>query len=116
MIESIEAGANDRMTMTTISRHADRPLAKATRQYETERVIVTEWRFPPGGHTGWHRHAYDYVVVPMTTGQLLAGTGAAEAAADLVAGQSYGRARGVEHDIINDNPFEFVFIEIEIKP
>ncbi|HCG30209.1 MAG TPA: cupin, partial [Chloroflexi bacterium] len=45
-----------------------RPAAVATRQIENERVIVTEWRFAPGAHTGWHRHEYDYVVVPMTTG------------------------------------------------
>ena len=45
----------------------DRPLAKPTVQVENERVIVTEWRFPPGSHTGWHRHNHDYVVVPITT-------------------------------------------------
>ena len=33
----------------------DRPLAKPTVQVENDRVIVTEWRFPPGGHTGWHQ-------------------------------------------------------------
>ncbi len=102
--------------MVDTTRHDNRPLAAATRQYESERVIVTEWRFPAGGHTGWHRHIYDYVVVPMTTGELLINTGDNEARSPLVAGQSYGRDRGVEHDVINDNPYEFVFIEIEIKP
>jgi quercetin dioxygenase-like cupin family protein len=102
--------------MTAPSRHAHRPLATPTRQYETSRVIVTEWRFPPGGHTGWHTHAYDYVVVPMTTGPLTIDTGAADVISDLVAGRSYGRDRGVEHDVINDNPHEFVFIEIEMLP
>jgi len=101
--------------MLTNSPHAERPQA-ATRQLETERVVVTEWRFPPGGHTGWHRHAHDYVVVPMTTGQPLLGTGGDPHRSELVAGRSYGRDRGVEHDVINDNPFEFVFIEIELKP
>jgi len=50
--------------------NTERPLAKPTRQLETDRVLVTEWRFPPGGHTGWHKHAYDYVVVPITSGEL----------------------------------------------
>ena len=48
-----------------------RPAAVATVQVDNERVIVTEWRFAPGAETGWHRHGYDYVVVPQTTGQLL---------------------------------------------
>jgi len=94
----------------------DRPLAVPTRQLETERVIVTEWRFASGAHTGWHTHQYDYVVVPITTGQLRLETPNGTVTADLVAGQSYGREKGVEHDVINDNPFEFVFIEIELKP
>ena len=47
-----------------------RPLAVPTKQVENDRFIVTEWRFAPGAHTGWHRHAFDYVVVPMTTGRL----------------------------------------------
>ncbi|MFO7272836.1 MAG: cupin domain-containing protein [Sphaerobacter thermophilus] len=95
---------------------ADRPLAVPTRQLETERVIVTEWRFAPGAHTGWHTHQYDYVVVPITTGQLRLETPNGTVTADLVTGQSYSREKGVEHDVINDNPFEFVFIEIELKP
>lgn len=100
----------------TSTKHSGRPIAVSTRQFETERVIVTEWRFPPGGHTGWHTHAYDYVVVPMTTGALLLDTPSGEVQADLASGQSYGRDKGVEHDVINDNPFEFVFVEIEVKP
>lgn len=48
-----------------------RPGAIPTVQIDNERVKVTEWRFPPGGETGWHRHSMDYVVVPMTTGPLL---------------------------------------------
>jgi beta-alanine degradation protein BauB len=95
--------------------HADRPLAVPTRQLETERAIVTEWRFPPGGHTGWHRHEYDYMVVPITTGRLLLDTPDGPVESELVTGQSYGRGKGVEHDVINDNPHEFVFIEIELK-
>lgn len=93
-----------------------RALAVATRQAETERVIVTEWRFPPGGHTGWHRHDHDYVVVPITTGDLAIWTGTEEVRGGLVTGRSYNRAAGVEHDVINPNDTEFVFIEIELKP
>ena len=47
------------------------PAAVPTVQLDNERTRVTEWRFAPGAATGWHCHEYDYVVVPMTTGQLL---------------------------------------------
>lgn len=78
-------------------------------------VRVTEWRFAPGAATGWHRHEHPYVVVPLTTGRLaLSGADGAVTPADLVAGRSYARPAGVEHDVRNANPFEFVFVEIEI--
>jgi len=37
---------------------------------DNDRTRVTEWRFAPGASTGWHRHSWDYVVVPLTTGKL----------------------------------------------
>ncbi len=94
----------------------DRPAAIPTVQLENDRVKVTEWRFPPGAHTGWHRHGMDYVVVPITTGALQIFDGKQIHAADLHGGVSYTRQVGVEHDVINDNDFEFVFVEIELKP
>jgi quercetin dioxygenase-like cupin family protein len=84
-------------------------------QIDNQRVRVTEWRFAPGAETGWHRHAHDYVVTPMTTGRLLLVDAVGQQHAQLTAGQSYTRNAGVEHNVINDNPFEFVFVEIEIK-
>jgi len=89
--------------------------AVATVQVDNARVRVTEWRFGPGAATGHHRHQYDYVVVPLTTGSLTLVGAAGEAPADLVAGRSYFRQAGVEHDVRNANPFVFVFVEIEIK-
>ena len=35
--------------------------------------------------------------------------------AELVTGRSYTRKEGVEHNVINANDFEFVFIEVELK-
>ena len=91
------------------------PSAVATVQVDNERVRVTEWRFAPGAATGWHRHELDYVVVPMTTGRLRIDTGAAETFAELVVGQPYARMAPVEHNVINANPYELTFIEIEVK-
>ena len=93
-----------------------RPPAKPTTMIDNERVVVTEWRFAPGAETGWHRHALDYVVVPMTTGQLLLETAEGDRTAELEQGQSYTREAGVEHNVINNNDYEFVFVEVELKP
>ena len=90
--------------------------ATATVQIDNARTRVTEWRFAPGAATGWHRHGYDYVVVPMTTGTLkLVGPDGGETLAQLVAGRPYFREAGVEHDVINASEGEFVFVEIEFK-
>lgn len=84
-------------------------------QVDNDRLRVTEWRFAPGAATGHHRHEFDYVVVPLTTGQLRLVEADGERVAELTAGVSYYREAGVEHDVINASPGEFVFIEIEIK-
>ena len=90
--------------------------AVATVLTENERTRVTEWRFAPGAATGWHRHEYDYVVVPMLDGRLkLITDGGREDIAELKAGVRYFRNVGVEHDVINANDYEFWFVEIEIK-
>ena len=93
----------------------ERPLALSSVQVDNERTRVTEWRFPPGAATGWHRHEYDYVVVPMTSGTLMMCNSNGESEALLEFGKAYSRRAGVEHDVINQNDFEFVFVEVEIK-
>ena len=92
-----------------------RPQATSRRLHENDRVIVTEWRLTPGAETGWHRHAYDYVVVCLTAGKLLAETSAGPVETELAFGQSYARSAGVEHNIVNPNGSEFAFVEIELK-
>jgi len=92
-----------------------RERAVPTVQIDNAAVRVTEWRFAPGAATGHHRHEYEYVVVPMTTGKLLLEEPEGKRYAQLTAGQSYTRPAGVEHDVINDNAFPFVFVEIELK-
>ena len=92
-----------------------RPQAVPTVQINDDRVIVTEWRFAPGAETGWHRHGHDYVVVPMTNGELLLETPEGTRTAPLVAGLSYNRQVGVEHNVINNTDHEVVFVEIEIR-
>ena len=88
--------------------------AVPTVQLDNGTVRVTEWRFAPGATTGYHRHEYPYVVVPMTTGQLAITGPHGASTGELVTGQAYARPAGVEHDVKNVNAFEFVFVEIEL--
>ena len=92
-----------------------RPKAEAKIQIDNERVIITEWRFAPGAETGWHKHGYDYIVVPGMDGNLLLETQEGKSIAGLMSGQSYYRSIGVGHNVVNANDFEFYFIEIELR-
>ena len=87
-----------------------------TLQTDNEITRVTQWRFAPGAATGHHRHEYDYVIVPVTTGTLkIIGSDGEENLAELTGGVSYFRNKGVEHDVINANDHEFIFVEVEFK-
>jgi len=90
-------------------------LAVSTVQLENDRVKVTEWRFAPGASTGWHRHQFDYVIVPMTTGRLCVDDGREQRMAELTAGKAYCGSLGIEHDVTNASDHEFVFLEVELK-
>ena len=95
---------------------SDKPgTAKPTVLIENARTRVTEWRFPKRGDaTGWHRHEYDYVVVPVQDGFLeLVNADGTITRAELKRGVPYFREAGVEHDVLNGNDFEFAFIETE---
>ena len=90
--------------------------ATPTQLIDNERVRVTEWRFRPGEATGWHRHEFDYVVVPVTTGQLHLKEPDGERTIDIVLGTPYFREEGVEHDVINPSETDdVIFIEVEMK-
>ena len=92
--------------------------AKATGkvQEDNARTRVTLWSFAPGAETGQHRHEYDYVVVPLTSGSLtIVAKDGAVSTSDLAAGSSYFRQAGVEHNVINASPGDFAFVEIEFK-
>ena len=92
-----------------------RPQATPTVQAENERVKVTEWHFSKGAETGWHRHEYDYVIVPLATGRLLIEASGASSASELLMGKSYFRRSGVEHNVVNASAGEFAFLEVELK-
>ncbi len=84
---------------------------------DNERTRVTEWRFASrGDNTGWHRHEFDYVVVPMSDGALaIKDADGNIGEAPMSKGVPYFREAGVEHDVISANDFEYAFVEIEMK-
>lgn len=85
-------------------------------QEDNDTTRVTRWSFAPGAETGFHRHDYDYVVVPLTTGALkLVDKDGRESISRLSAGVSYFRRAGVEHNVINASGTDFAFVEIEFK-
>jgi quercetin dioxygenase-like cupin family protein len=102
------------MTSSTSNTKTTRPQAVPTVQVSNEHVIVTEWRFAPSAETGWHTHGHNYVVVPQTNGELLLETPEGQVTASLVAGQSYARTVGVQHNVINLSSHDVVFVEIEV--
>ena len=88
----------------------------ANRQIDDERVRVTEYRFSQGSETKWHKHEWDYVVIPQTDGELLlVDAEGKETKAKLNQGIPYYREAGVEHNVINAGSEQFVFIEVEMK-
>ncbi|MER7956570.1 cupin domain-containing protein [Streptomyces sp. NPDC096030] len=90
--------------------------ARASVQHEDERVRVTRWDFEPGQSTGRHVHAYDYVVVPVTDGRtdVIAPDGTVTSS-QLRAGESYARAAGAEHEVVNAGDLPLAFVEVEMK-
>jgi quercetin dioxygenase-like cupin family protein len=88
--------------------------AEAIVQIENDRVKVTEWRFAPKAETGHHVHQHDYVVVPLTNGTLRLEEPAGARTAELLMGAAYAREKGVAHNVINVNDYEFRFLEVEL--
>lgn len=102
--------------MTDAPSDAKAPRATSTVHVDNTVTRVTEWRFAPGAATGWHRHAFDYVITPVTDGMVrILGPDGAETQAEMVAGRSYFREAGVEHDVINAGAAELRFVEVEWK-
>jgi beta-alanine degradation protein BauB len=89
--------------------------AETILRLENDEVRVTEYRFARGAATGHHRHAYDYVIVPLTDGRIRLVDPKGEGFADLKTGVAYFRKAGVEHDVFNAGNGALAFVEVELK-
>ncbi len=89
--------------------------ATPTVQEDNDTIRITRWDFEPGAVTGWHRHGWPYFVIMLMDGTLRIHDGTNVTDVPLVAGQSYMRQSGVEHDVMNGSPHSISFVEIEVK-
>ena len=90
--------------------------AVPTTQVDNDRTIITRWDFAPGAETGEHVHGHDYCVVPLLDGVLkIVAPDGSETLAEMKAGGSYFCPKGVHHNVINANDFDFAFVEVELK-
>ena len=99
-----------------IVKKLNRKTVNAKIQIDNEHVRVTEYHFIPGAETKFHKHIFDYVVIPLTDGELLlVNSGGEEIRSKLTRSLSYFRNSGVEHNVINVGKKDLIFIELEIK-
>ena len=91
-------------------------MARTTTTADDDRVRVSTLEFEDGDETGHHRHAYDYVVVPITGGTFVVhevdGT---TRELSQVAGSAYLGKAGTEHNVVNQSGRAASFVEIELK-
>ncbi len=93
-----------------------REIAKGIIKIDNEIVKITEYKFSIGAETSWHKHHFDYVVMPITNGKiLLVNKDGSETISILNKGNPYFRKAGVEHNVINIGNEKLIFSEIEIK-
>ena len=91
-------------------------MAQAQIMIDNDRTRVTEWVFEIGEETGQHIHEFDYVVVPMSDGELkIISEDGSATISKLSKGRSYFRNKGVNHNVLNNNRFQYSFVEIEFK-
>ena len=74
--------------------------AKSEVQVDNDEVRVTEWRLTPGSATGHHTHGMDYVIVPVTSGEMtIVAPNGERTKAQLGVGKSYFRKAGEVVDV-----------------
>ena len=93
-----------------------RPAARATQMVDDARVRVTRFDFAPGAETGWHEHAFDYVITAVTDCvMLLEEPGDTTREVVVPMGSAYRRDAGVRHNVVNAGKAAMSFVEVELK-
>lgn len=83
---------------------------------DNKRTRITQWRFPPGTQTGWHRHTNDYVTVQQSTGCLrLENADGGAKNIEYEEGRAVSYSAPIEHNATNVSDVEVRVLEIEFK-
>ncbi len=82
---------------------------------DNERVKIGDWRMGPDTAIGHHVHALDYLVVPLSLGELTIATADGDIPFPLEVGATFFGSAGDAHDVLNRGSAEVRFLEIEIK-
>ncbi len=82
---------------------------------DNEKVNVALWQMAPDSNIGHHVHPSDYLVVPLSAGDLTIAAGGDDIVFPLVVGTTfYGNASDA-HDVLNKGNEEVRFLEIHLK-
>ena len=93
-----------------------RNTAKSFIQVDNNLVRVTKFLFLPGDETTMHKHNFDYIVTPITDGELLlVDKQGIKSNHTLKSTETYFRKAGIEHNVINNGNSKLIFIETELK-
>lgn len=81
---------------------------------DTPTVRISQHEITPGGETGWHRHEFPYTVTPIRTAVVnITNPDGETSTFEMVAGESYDRPAGIEHNLANSGTCLVSFIEVE---
>ena len=79
-------------------------------------VKVTKFFLASKEETGFHLHKYNYVIIPITSGELtIIDKNKVKTKSIIKKGEPYYKDLGVEHNVINETNSDIIFIEVEIK-
>lgn len=82
---------------------------------ENSDVRVTRWTLSGAEDTGLHRHAHDYVVVPLDAARMRVTAAAGDTSVHaLEKGVPYFREAGAEHTVGSDDGALLDFVEVEL--
>ena len=96
---------------------SSRPKAVPHVHISEPHVRVTEWRFAPAPRRAGTGTRPTMSSCPCSTATFCSRSRAAARARRRSSGMSLARREGVEHNVINANPYDYAFMEIEhLKP
>jgi quercetin dioxygenase-like cupin family protein len=91
--------------------------AQSTTHIDHDGARVTQWSFETAGlATGVHTHDLDYIIVPVTGGELdVVADDGTTTRMTQVAGVAYSGDAGTRHNVVSAGADPIMFVEVELK-